>query len=347
MKKNFLVTTSLIDGWEFNERNFLLGRWCEFYEFDDFTKEKFKKNISEADAIIKFPYHWANLEKKSKDYDYIKEKLKYLLEIISKTLSKIHNVDENREYWRVIVYGWLCLYVTTIFDRWENIRIFFEKNKNQNFFSNFIDFDDSDYIPKDYINFINNSQKDEWNHLVFLRIFNFLDIQNLSLIKKKSKTNDIKKKFDYSDVKSIVNLSQGLPLLNRFSSLIDNTVSKIALRFNKIIIESFYFPRKEYLKICLRCKIIPSKYSNIFDFTINQNNSLENNKRSEMKNLLSQFDSEDKFIKFLLQNLYKDIPRSYLENFNEIKKNFSSFTKKKKLFFLCTLCLEMTILEFF
>ena len=85
MKKNFLVTTSLIDGWEFNERNFLLGRWCEFYEFDDFTKEKFKKNISEADAIIKFPYHWANLEKKSKDYGYIKEKLKYLLEIISKT----------------------------------------------------------------------------------------------------------------------------------------------------------------------------------------------------------------------------------------------------------------------
>ena len=28
-------------------------------------KKNLKKNISEADAIIKFPYHWANLEKKS------------------------------------------------------------------------------------------------------------------------------------------------------------------------------------------------------------------------------------------------------------------------------------------
>ena len=46
MKKNFLVTTGLVDMWEFNENNFLLGKWCEFYEFNFFDKEKFmKKNF--------------------------------------------------------------------------------------------------------------------------------------------------------------------------------------------------------------------------------------------------------------------------------------------------------------
>jgi len=40
MKKNFLVTTGLADMWEFNENNFLLGKWCEFYEFDVSNKKK-------------------------------------------------------------------------------------------------------------------------------------------------------------------------------------------------------------------------------------------------------------------------------------------------------------------
>ena len=47
-------------------------------------------------------------------------------EIISEKLSTIHNVNENKEYWRIVVYLWLAAYVTYIFDRWENIRIFFE-----------------------------------------------------------------------------------------------------------------------------------------------------------------------------------------------------------------------------
>ena len=28
IKKNFLVTTGLVDMWEFNENNFLLVKWC-------------------------------------------------------------------------------------------------------------------------------------------------------------------------------------------------------------------------------------------------------------------------------------------------------------------------------
>ena len=47
MKKNFLVTTGLTDAWEFNENNFLLGKWCEFYEINNYDKNRFntKKNI--------------------------------------------------------------------------------------------------------------------------------------------------------------------------------------------------------------------------------------------------------------------------------------------------------------
>ena len=327
MKKNFLVSTGLIDTWEFEENNFLLGRWCNFYEFDDLKKKKFKEEILMTNIITNNSHHWEDNGKKIKDYAYIKKSLEYLLEVVSEKLSTIHNVNEGKEYWRIVIYTWLCFYTTTIFDRWENIRIFFEKNKTEKFYSNFILLDDLDYIPRDYNDFINNSQKDEWNHLIFLRLFHFLTIPNLSLIKKKDTRDNIKKKIDHTDIRKQLNLSEGLPLVNRVTSLIDNIISKFAFKFNKIIIESFYFPKKEYLKICLKCKLIPSKYSNIFDFNIKENNLSQDNERIEFKNLLSKVDTQDRFIQFLLQNLYKDIPRSYLENFDAIKKKILPLSK--------------------
>ena len=72
MKKNFLVTTGLIDTWEFSENNFLLGKWCEFYEFNDFDKKKFKREIPQEISIIQNTYHWDNIEKKLADYKNLK-----------------------------------------------------------------------------------------------------------------------------------------------------------------------------------------------------------------------------------------------------------------------------------
>ena len=333
MKKNFLVSTGLIDTWEFEENNFLLGRWCEFYEFDDLEKKKFKEKILMTNIIKNNSHHWEDNEKIIKDYEYIKKKLEYLLEIISEKLSTIHNVNESKEYWRIVIYTWLNYYTSTIFDRWENIRIFFEKNKTEKFYSNFILLDDLDYIPINFNDFIDNSQKDEWNHLIFLRLFHFLTIPNLSLIKKKDTRDDIKKMINHTDIRKQLNLSESFSLVNRVISIIDNIISRFAFKFNKIIFESFYFPKKEYLKICLKYKLIPSKYSNIFDFNINENNLSQDNKRIKFKNLLSKVDTQDRFIKFLLQNLHKDIPRSYLENFDAIKKKILPFSKKKKIIF--------------
>ena len=68
MKKNFLITTGLVDAWELEEKNFPLGKWCEFYELNDFDDEKFKEKISIKNKVIGNTYHWDNHEKKFKDY---------------------------------------------------------------------------------------------------------------------------------------------------------------------------------------------------------------------------------------------------------------------------------------
>ena len=323
--RNFIVTTGLIDTWEFYENNFVLGKWCEFYELDDYDEEKYKNKIPKKINVIKNKHHWNDNEKRNRDRKYIFEKLEYLLEIISEKLSIIHNINENKEYWRVVIYSWLQEYAATNFDRWEHIRIFFEKNKTEKFYSNFISLNDLDYVPKNHSNFFKISQTHEWNHLVFLRIFHFLNIRNLSLIKKKITKNNLKKE--------AFSKAQNPPLKIRVFKFIDNIISKFGIKFNKIIFESFYFPNKEYLKICLRCKLIPCKYLSFFNFDIRENGLSKDNKRIEFKNLLLKVDNKDKFIQFLLSNLHKDMPRSYLENFETIKFFFLPYAKKRKIIF--------------
>ena len=68
--------------------------------------------------------------------------------------------------------------------------MFFKKNNKENFYSNFIPLNDSDYIQENHINYTRVVQRDEWNHLVFLRMFRFLNISNLSLVEKKITGNN-------------------------------------------------------------------------------------------------------------------------------------------------------------
>ena len=158
MKRNFLVTTGLIETWEFNENNFVLGKWCEFYETNDSDNEKYKNIELKNIKIIKNEHHWNNYQKRNKDYLYLEEKLEEILEIISNKLSTIHNINENKEYWRIILHTWLIEYFIIIFDKWEGVRIFFEKNKDKKFYTNIVPFNDLDLLPKNHLNFLENTQ---------------------------------------------------------------------------------------------------------------------------------------------------------------------------------------------
>ena len=99
-------------------------------------------------------------------------------------------------------------------------------------------------------------------------------------------------------------------------------MSKIGIRYNHTIFESFYFPRKEFFKISLRCKLIPCKYISFFNFEVKKNILHKNNKRIELKNLLVRENNKDKFFDFLLLNLDLYIPKSYLEDFEIIRKKY-------------------------
>jgi len=69
MKKNFLVTTGLMNAWEFKEHNYLLGKWCEFYEVYNYDKKKDKSIKLSEIHVTKNKNHWDDKEKKLKDFN--------------------------------------------------------------------------------------------------------------------------------------------------------------------------------------------------------------------------------------------------------------------------------------
>jgi len=194
MKKNFLVTTGLINAWEFEENNYLLGKWCEFYEVDNYDKKKDKSIKLSEIHIKKNKNHWDDKEKKLTDFNNLVTIIDTILPIISEKLSKVHNVNETEEYWHNIIHPWLKEYTYAIFDRWQHIKIFFERNENKKFYTNVFQLNDLDYQPKNHYNFMEITQTHEWNHLVFLRLIDFYKFKNISLKKKKYIENEFNNK---------------------------------------------------------------------------------------------------------------------------------------------------------
>ena len=328
MSKNFLVTTGLDEVWNFNEKNYILGTWCEFHEDEDYQKKKSKNEIN----VIDNKNHWSDIKKRNKDYLYLQKQLEYLLELFSEILPKVHNVNEDKEYWRNIIYSWLGEYLISIFDRWEHLRIFLENNKTEKFNTYSIPLNEEDYMAKNHDHFVEICKSDEWNHLVFLRLIQSLKSENIIIVEKEKYKNNLKKiKFDLNK-RSAFRTNQN-NLITKAYYVIDKLFSSFAFKFNNIIFESFYFPKKEFLKICFKFKLFPSKYKKFFDFEITENKLLNNKKRIILKELFSAVETKDQFTRFLLSNISKDIPESYVENFDFIKRKILPYAKKKKIIF--------------
>ena len=108
-----------------------------------------------------------------------------ILNFLTSSLNKIHNTNENSNYWRVIINPWLISYLTVLYSRWESFRIFFSNNKNKKFYSYLLSISDADLVPNNHYDFWIKQQTDEWNHIIFKRIGAFLKVKKLVLVKKK------------------------------------------------------------------------------------------------------------------------------------------------------------------
>lgn len=313
--KNYLVT-AFLKNLPQKKNTYFLGMWCH-----EFTKNNILNNFGNNTLV----YHWKNKKKLKKDYKYLSIVAEKVLRKLSNNLNKIHNTNQTLMYWRIVLYPWISQYTAIIFDRWEVYNSFLKKHKNKKFYFHNILSNKSLSIANNHEDFLSKSSMDhQWNHKIFHRIFYYLKPKKIISIVKNYSLNIKDKKKEKIDLK--------LYFRNNFLQYVDKIFSFFAFRFNSIIFDTFYFPKKEYLKLCLRNRLIPSRYISFFKYNIN-NYNIDNDIRFNLHKLFFEKEGKTNFINFLLNNIHKDIPKSYLENFELLRDRALKLAKKKKIIF--------------
>lgn len=160
-----LVTTDIRLGTSTEPSNtYFLGAWC-------FSSRHDEKQARAAGRIIQ--YHWDDRDKLRRDFDWLEKINEELLDELLVALNQLHGVNEDKNFWRLLLGYWLNIYTTVIFDRWESLS---QVGKfGLNFHTKVLPLDDQTLAAADTAEFVQMvTESSQWNHSLFALIARYL-----------------------------------------------------------------------------------------------------------------------------------------------------------------------------
>ncbi len=266
-------------------QSYYFADWC----FED-PKNLSLKNLNKINKNLNKNYHWLNKTKLKRDQKYLQKLTAELFQSLVKKINLYHKSNYNYDYWKVIIFPWLVSVTDCIFDKWEMLKKIENKKKFQ---AITFQYKDEDFITRNYKDF---SLSDK----------NF----NLWII---SKALEFKNNIKYSKKLKLKGLNKNLYLQRGFVK--DKIYDFINL--NKRKKKNFLFNNiglnfRETLKLYLKLKSKPFFWTPIFYSSQKPNIK----KRTDIFNYQLK---DKKFLSFLQSILNIIIPKSYLEDFNNIQ----------------------------
>jgi putative transferase (TIGR04331 family) len=262
-----------------------------------------EKNIIQISDIIfnfnlkkkhKSNYHWDNNIKLKKDLSEIYKIYYKLLNLLTKRLNIIHNVNFSKKYWEILLWRWLSRYIILYFDRWEIITSLLKIYKKNNISINFVKFNELKFVPFDtYDHSTRCAMSDDWNHWVYNDILEKRSRYKFKCVNKKkiSPLPHFKIKEQNSFKNTLKFFSN--PFLNK-----------------KIISQNLGFSKENDLGLKLYLKNMHYVDENIFS---NFKSNFNENKRSQLSKFSSSFKTS--FLKYMVSNLKYNFPMIFLENY--------------------------------
>ena len=269
-----------------SDNDIFLGTWC-LKNFKDFLTAKNKNHI--------LHYHWDDRVKFHKDYFYLDALYEKNLSRFANLLNSIHEVDNNVDYWRIIIGPWLRYCLDALFDRYECIRLTMESGKICSY--KLGNYEIKDWCPKNFSSFWVDFLTDEWNEVIFsecIKYHNLSFSKNDKLFLKPQRIKNSKR-------------------INKSFKYLSKTLLNLVGKYKRgAVFVAPYTSYKKIFKLQLRLKQIPNI---LFTDIPNIETSTCDKRRSffikDIKN--SGFEG---FADELLPSL---IPKSYLEDFSYIK----------------------------
>lgn len=288
MKKKILIISQL-------RPNFFKGKKTNILYFNEGCKpykENFKNHL-----IVNYKF---NAKKLIKDYKYLLNIYEIYLEIIYKKLNQIHNVNFSLKHWRILIGPWLFDFISVVFDNLEKIQ-FIGRNYSIKYV-HVAKLNNSIFPNKDYLDYSYSVLTDKFNNQINLDLISYLKIFKVKFFFIKSQKS-IKNPYTSIFINLLNNFFFKLLfyLNNIFLNLIKNIIK------NYSVIHNTYFGKLTSFFFQIRLKQIPIFYK--FDI---KNNNIPNFELR--KNKLKVMNK--KFFKILDHLIFKYMPISYLENFN-------------------------------
>lgn len=281
----FLATTANEEFWDKKEKILFLGEWCKLYP-----------NMSEINKLSfeTIPYLWKNTAYLTEKAFYLDKIYEDVLLSITRKLNNYLGLDEDVKYYRIIIGYWLMLYLYSTYDKYNSL--LYVKNTYKEVTSFILD--DSQFIipidSKEYIAYIHN---DLFQLQTYSKLLNFMNFNYL--------------------VKSIDNPLLQTKDIPKNNNIKFDVFAKVFNLFKKsdITIVSPYFENKlfSYFKLWKKSNNI---MINNFELTSNLRIKIDTKFRNEGIKLDSK---DDNFLKYIIENILKDIPLSFLEGHKDLR----------------------------
>lgn len=265
-----------------------LGNWC--------FKEKY---IKENETVVS--YHWDNREKLKKDYEYLNNVYEKTLRDLKDFLNNYHKKNYSLRFWKILTGYWLHCYLATVFDRWENIKQAFKEYPNIDIVE--IYYDKNLIVSENTREFMNLVSDERWNQNLYYQILDFQkkNLSNDFVIEKKIITNnDYYKNYQINFKTKIF----------RGILKIYNLIFSRFLKKNKQILYKTYLGKFEEIFLNLKFLQLPNFLPSI---------KLDKNTSENERNVLELgIDFKNDYELFIKKNIFKNLPKEFFENFEEI-----------------------------
>ena len=296
-----LITSALEKTWikEKKFKRIFLTEACLNYSERNKWKEFDKK-------VLK--YHWNNRKKLQNDFNYLNLVYEEALLKITTELNSYHGTSDSADYWRIILGPWLIIYIHSLFDKWEMLRKAFDYGEK---YFTVLETENIN-TSKDYNAFMDSIDSDSWNYSIYCRIIKSIYSLNVEMIEIPTHPLVIiNNNFSITNsVKIFCKIT--LELIMKFLS---SKNKKVFIHLNKLSLSRL-------IKLNISLFQIPQFYYKEFSFIPKKTNLDKHFRERKIK-----VKKKNDFEFFLYNNILRDIPISYLENFHQIKK----FISAKKL----------------
>ncbi len=309
MSKKLLVTSALPSTWKDQEFMIFLGDWCQKNNnFSSLDKNKYQI----------FKYHWDDRSKLKKDYEYINLLEEKVSTELTKFLNSYHQKNLSSRYWKILLGPWLITFLQIIFERYSNLKFFFEQNKNDEIETVILKKQDhQEFTSNNFEEFSRYVLTDTWNYFLYVDLINF---DKFEFPIKKSFLNFV----DEENYKAYLNLNYSKK--NNFLSFFSSIFEKI-IGSQDVLISESYLGKFQELFLSLKLKSIPRYSQGIKSFGTNIDNI------NRAKNL--SFAADNVFEEFIKSNIIKFVPKSFMEDFDLINKHMNKmhWPKEPKVIF--------------